>query len=336
MTLRRRHLLRTSGLVVAGLALPRIGRGQTSKPVLIVGTQDIALQETVIASGVLADLPFTLQWATLPGPAAQLSALYSKAIDVGLMGDTSLIIEQGRARNEWVAGNEPLQIIAGWRNLDHNYPPIITAVRTSAGIQTPADLRGRKWAYNFGGFNYLQYVLSRLKAGLKVSDIDPVQLVDTNAAAAAFNAGRAEVFSGGPAPISDSLAKGAGRILLTSDELGIPALSVFTARGDVLRDSAKVQSIAVFLDRVRQHWTWYASNLGAVERIYIEKLKQTPDRARYSAAAGNSVFRPLDDDLIRREQHIADVLAESGDINRKIDVLIEFNRHFNPNTVPAA
>ncbi len=89
----------------------------------MVGTQDIGIQETVIASGVLDGLPFDLQWAVLPGPAAQLSGLYAKSLDVGLMGDTSLIIEQGRSKFDWTLENAPLQIVAGWRNNDRNYPP---------------------------------------------------------------------------------------------------------------------------------------------------------------------------------------------------------------------
>jgi sulfonate transport system substrate-binding protein len=330
MPIRRRRLMAVAG--AAALAAPYVHAAKT-KVKLIVGTQDIALQETVNASKVLDGIPFDLQWATLPGPAAQLSGLYSKAIDVGLMGDTSLIIEQGRARTEWTEGGQPLQIVAGWRNLNREYPPIVTAVRTSANINTLADLRGKKWAFNFGGFNYLQYILTRIKAGLKVSDIEPVQLVDTNAAAAAFNTGRADVFSGGPGPIIDSLNKGTGRILVISDDLDIPSLSVFTARTDVLRDDAKSRALADFLNRVRLHWTWYAGNLDTVEHLLIDKLKQTPEKAKYYAASGAAVFRPLDDDLVRREQRIADTLFDSGDIAKKIDVNLEFSRRFNPSTV---
>jgi sulfonate transport system substrate-binding protein len=125
-------------------------------------------------------------------------------------------------------------------------------------------------------------------------------------------------------------------LLVISDDLGIPSLTVFAARSDVLRDEAKSRALADFLNRVRLHWTWYGANVPAVERILIEKMKQTPEKAKYVAAYNASVFRPLDDDLVRREQHIADVLFESGDIARKIDVNIEFSRRFNPATVPGA
>lgn len=334
MTITRRQTLGALGAIAAGLALPIRARANTTT--LVVGTQDIAIQETVKASGVLDGIGFDLQWAVLPGPAAQLSGLYSKALDVGLMGDTSLIIEQGRARTEWTPETAPLQIVAGWRNPDPAYPPIITAVRTDANINSLADLRGRKWAYNFGGFNYLQYVLTRIKAGLAISDIQPVQLVDTNAAAAAFNTGRAEVFSGSVGPIYQALKNGEARILIKSDELDIPSLTVFTARTDVIRDEAKSAALSDFLNRVRLHWDWHAQNTDVVEKIYIEKLKQPAEKAKYYAANAVSRFQPLDDTLVRREQRIADVLAEAGDIPRKIDVNIEFSRKFNAATNPTA
>ncbi|MDO9711448.1 type 2 periplasmic-binding domain-containing protein [Paracraurococcus lichenis] len=332
MTLSRRATL--AMLAGSCLASPRLAVAQADRLRLVVGTQDTALQETVNASGVLAGLPFELQWATLPGPAAQLSGLYSKALDVGLMGDTSLIIEQARARVEWTEETAPLQIVAGWRNPDPAFPPIVTAVRSSANIATLAVLRGKRWAFNFGGYNYLQYLASRIRAGLRPEDIQPVQLVDGNAAAAAFNSGRTDVYSGGLGPVKPGIDKGEARILIRSDELEIPALTVFTARGEVIRDERKAAALADLLGRIRQHWDWVAANQPSVEAIFREKLKQTPERAAYSAPSHNSRFVALDDALIRREQRLAEILAESGDIPRRIDVSVEFSRRFNAVTGP--
>ena len=58
-------------------------------------------------------------------------------------------------------------------------------------------LRGRKWGYHFGGFNNLQHILSRLKAGLKDPDIPPAKRVDYYASATASLNGRTDVHSGG-------------------------------------------------------------------------------------------------------------------------------------------
>lgn len=329
-TARRQFLAAALALTTAALAGPAAAQERVK---LLIGYQDLTVPSTVTASKVLEGAPYDVEWVILPGPAAQLSALYSKNIDVGHMGDTSLIIEQGKAKEAWPADNPPLQIIAGWRATDAKYPPIVTVVRTDAKIDTLADLRGKQWAYNFGGFNYLQYVLTGLKAGLTPKDYEPVQLGDQNASAAAFNSGRVQAYSGSIAPVGEAIEKGAARVLITSDELEIPALNVFTARGEVLKDPQKREALADFLARVRTHWTWYADHLDEVQKLYEEKVKQTPARAKLTTLYQKATFRPLDAALVEREQKIADVLFEAGAIPRKIDVNVEFYRGFNAATV---
>jgi sulfonate transport system substrate-binding protein len=326
-----RKILLAVCLVVATATVPACA--ETGKPVLLVGFQDQTLPETVAASKVLEGAPYEVQWVTLTGPAAQLSALYSKAIDIGHMGDTSLIIEQGKAKEEWTGASVPLQIIAGWRTADKKYPPIVTVARTGSGVDTLADAKRRSWSHNFGGYNYLQYVLSLVKAGLTETDIEAVRLPDTTTSAAAFNAGKVDLFSGSTLGVVDAIESGKAKILVNSDELDIPALNVFTARSDVLRDPAKKAQIADFLSRLKAYWAWYPDHKAEIEAIFVEKLKQTPQRAKYVTAFQQSSFVVLDDALVQREQRIAEALLKSGVIGKKIDVGVEFNRDFNAEAV---
>ncbi|WP_315799056.1 hypothetical protein [Bradyrhizobium sp. SZCCHNRI3043] len=323
--------LRTSLVAAAVLAIgfTTAAFAEGAKPVLLVGFQDQTLPETVAASKVLEGAPYEVQWVTLTGPAAQLSALYSKAIDIGHMGDTSLIIEQGKAKDEWTAATVPLQIVAGWRTADKKYPPIVTVARAGTGVETLADAKGHSWSHNYGGYNYLQYVLSLVKARLTEKDIEAVRLQDTTTSAAAFNSGKVDIFSGSTLGVVDAIEAGKAKILVNSDELDIPALNVFTARGDVLRDPAKKAQIADFLTRLKAYWAWYPDHKAEIEAIFVEKLKQTPQRAKFVTAFQQSSFVAFDDALIAREQRIADVLLTSGVIAKKVDVAVEFNRDFN-------
>jgi sulfonate transport system substrate-binding protein len=330
--LRIRRILLATGLFVAMTAAP--AHAESGKPVLLVGFQDQTLPETVAASKVLEGAPYDVQWVTLTGPAAQLSALYSKAIDIGHMGDTSLLIEQGKAKEEWTAANVPLQIIAGWRTADKKYPPIVTVARTGSGVETLADAKGRSWAHNFGGYNYLQYVLSLVKAGLTEKEVEAVRLPDNTTSAAAFNTGKVDLYSGGTLSVVDAIEAGRAKILINSDELDIPALNVFAARGDIMRDPAKKAQIADFLSRLKAYWVWYPDHKAEIEAIFVGKLKQTPQRAKYVTAFQQSSFVLLDDALVQREQRIAEVLLKAGVIGRKIDVDVEFSRDFN--AVPVA
>lgn len=345
MNLRRRHILVSLGAFTLSILSGCQNRqsnerasanssasSNTGRTKLVVGLQDIALRETVTASGVLDGFPYDLQWAIIPGPAAQLSALYSKAIDIGLVGDTSLIIEQAKAKEDWTEANVPLQTVALWKNPDPALRLYVTAVRKSANIDTLADLRGKKWAFNYGGLNYFTYVLSRHEAGLKVSDIVPVQLVDGPAAAAAFKSGRADVYSGSIGTIKDDLDSGNSRILLQGEDLGILGATAFTARTDVIRDSDISKALSEFLARVRKHWTWIAQNRDVVEKLYVDKRKQTPQQAKFFALIDSAQFIPIDDALLTRQQRLADILFNSGEITKKINLSVEFNQKFNPAT----
>lgn len=334
MTVTRRSLLAT-GLLLAGaaFAVPDLALAQGAKPKLIVGTQDAGFPHIAEASGVYKDAPYEVEWAVLPGPAAQFPALYSKSVDIGWLGDTSLILEQAKSTTPWTADSAPLRIVAGWRNFDPQFRQLVTVVRNSANVNSLADLRGKKWAFNYGGINHLQYVLSLVKAGLLESDIEPVQLGDGFQAAAAFNAGRTDVYSGDFVRVKEVVDKGEARILLNGDDLGIPGLTVYATRQDVLQDPARKKQLADFLERGRKLWSWYGANLPIVEQIYVDKVKYTPEKAKAQAGRNNSVFVPIDAKLLKEEQNIANVLFERGFIKNKVDVNAGFSGDYNSFTV---
>jgi sulfonate transport system substrate-binding protein len=331
MQANRRTLLKLSGATALGL-IGGAARAQ-ARPKLIVGVQTIELRESVLASKVLDGLPFDVEWAHLPGPAAQLSALYAKSIDIGLAGSTSLIFEQAKAEG-WIDANPPLQIVAAWENPDQkNYPSVITAVRKESGIKTLKDLRGKRWGHNYGGYNYGQYIATLVKAGLTEKDIQASRFVDQFASGTAFNRGQLDVFSGSPTGVYESLRTGDATVLIDNRATEVPGLTIFIARQEVLRDKVKSEVLAEFLARVRRHWVWYEKNVATVEEVYLKKLQQTPERAHYTARFAASQFKPLDGELARQLQGLADLFHEFKAIGKKINVASELNPKFNVATV---
>jgi sulfonate transport system substrate-binding protein len=298
------------------------------RPKLVIAYQDNGIPTLIQESGVLDGAPYDVDWAVLAGPAANLSALYGKTIDVGHMGDTSLTIEQANAAADWTPETVPLKIVAGWRN-NFDTAPLITAVRTSTGINSVADLRGHTWGYNFGGYNHGQYLVSLSKAGLSEADITPVKFNDGNAAAAAFNSGQVDVYSGGQAAILQSLSSGDAKILLTDRDTGIPALNVWTARTDVLADPAKDADLKDFFGRLSGFWDWYAENPDEVKKKLKSTLKLTDERTEFEYLIRGGPFRKLDDALVAEEQAVADQLHRSGVVKNDVDVAIEYDPRYN-------
>ncbi|GFG53216.1 nitrate ABC transporter substrate-binding protein [Mycolicibacterium agri] len=315
--------------VLAALLTGCASGGDESKK-LVIAHQDNGLPALIDASGVLDGTPYKVEWAILAGPAANLTALYGKTIDVGHMGDTSLTIEQANANQPWTEQTAPLKIVAGWRNdFDPKYTPLVTAVRTSAGIDSLAGLRGRSWGYNFGGYNHAQYLVSLARAGLTESDIKPVKFNDGNAAAAAFNSGQVDVFSGSHAAILSSLTSGDAKILLSDRDTKIPALGVWTARTDVLADPDKDAALRDFFGRLSRFWEWYADNPDTVKQTLKSTLKLDDARTEFEYHVRSGSFRKLDDALVAEEQAVADELYRSGVVKKQVDVTVEYDPRYN-------
>jgi sulfonate transport system substrate-binding protein len=298
---------------------------------LRISYQDTAFPALIDASGVLAGAQFGVEWSNLTGPAANLQALYGGAIDLGHMGDTSLTIEQANSKTTWTKQNAPLEIVAGWRNnYDPRYAPLVTAVRTSAGIDTLTQLRGHSWAYNFGGYNHAQYLVSLVKAGLTAKDIQPKQFTDGATAAAAFNDGRTDVYSGSQAAILSSLQSGQAKMLLTDGDAGIPALNVWTASRKALGDKAKDAALRDFFSRLSGFWSWYDSHPDLAKSIIEKQLKVGGDRAEFEYHVRSGSFCNFDPNLIAQEQQVAKTLYSSGAIPElPDDVGIGFDPRYN-------
>ncbi|MCW2762104.1 MAG: nitrate transporter substrate-binding protein [Marmoricola sp.] len=322
----------TIALLAVGLSACASADGATAdgKVKLKISYQDTAFPALIEASGVLKGAPFDVEWVNLTGPAANLQALYSKAIDLGHMGDTSLTIEQANAKQEWTKDNAPLEIVAGWRNgYDPKFSPLVTAVRTKSGINTLAEAKGHKWGFNFGGYNHAQYLASLVQAGLTEKDIKPIQFADGATSAAAFNSGQVDVFSGGHGAILSSLASGDAKIISTERDTKIPALNVWTARKDVLADSAKDKALKEFFKRVSGYWAWHDGHEDEVKAILKKQLKVDDARADFEFEVRRGVFRTFDDGLLKEEQDVAQELADGGAIKAAPDVSIGFDPRYN-------
>lgn len=319
--------------VLAAFALTACGSKSSGDPehtVLKISYQDTAFPALIKASGVLDGAPFDVQWANLTGPAANLQALYAGAIDLGHMGDTSLTIEQANSKTEWTKDNAPLAIVAGWRNnYSAKYEPLVTAVRTSANINSLSDLRGRSWAENFGGYNYAQYLVSLVKAGLTVDDVQAKQFQDGATSAAAFNDGRVDVYSGVQASILSSIRSGDAKVLLSDRDTGIPALNVWATTHADLNNPAKNAAFKDFFRRMSGYWKWHATHKKQAIQIIENQLKVGADRAAFEYQVRSGAFWKFGPTLIKEEQQVAKTLYSGGAISKLPDVSIEFDPRYN-------
>ncbi|MBB5423974.1 sulfonate transport system substrate-binding protein [Paraburkholderia atlantica] len=323
-------LLATFTLASSGTAHAQSQQADLKNAKLVIAYQDPAFPALIRKSGVVDGTPYQIEWVLLTGPAANLSALYAGRIDLGHMGDTSLTIEQANARTDWTKDSTPLRIVAGWRNAySKDYPPEITALRTSSGITSVQAIKGHKFGYNYGGYNHAQYLATLVKAGLSEKDVQPIKFADGATSAAGFNAGQVDVYSGALGPVLPTIRSGAGHVLLSDRDTKIPALNVWTTTSANLKDPAKVAALQDFFSRMSGYWSWHDAHKDEVIGILKDTLKISDERAAFEYQVRSGSFVKFDKGLLGEEQNIADILYDGHAIRKKVKVDVEYDPRFN-------
>ncbi|MBM2614227.1 ABC transporter substrate-binding protein [Actinoplanes sp. LDG1-06] len=312
--------------------------GNNSKETtLTFGFQTADYPALLEESGLFEDLPYKLETPVIAGPAAQISALYSQATDVGLVGENTAAFEAANAADDWNTTGPKVFTIAGFTAKNAPYPAPSLFVKKSANIQKLADLRGKSIAYNFGGNIYAGYVKVLANAGLTVNDIKPVQLPDNQAAAAAFSAGQVDAVVTGYAQIKRVVDSGEAVRLATNEDLGVDGGAGFITRPDVLDDPAKLAAVRDFFGRFSRFYReWYPANEAAVEKVLQSVLKQTPEvsKINWENGAKGRLYRVGDSAFIERQQKIVDAAFAAGGVKHQRDIKAVFNPIVDKESVP--
>lgn len=303
---------------------------------LTFGFQTADYPALLEASGLFEDLPYTLETPVIAGPAAQISALYSKATDFGLVGENTAAFEAANAENDLGNADPKIYTIAGLAYEGTPYPAPALFVKKSAGISKIEELRGHTVAYNFGGNIYAGYVKILADAGLTVDDIEPVQLPDNQAAAAAFAAGQVDAVVTSYSHVAKAIESGDAVQLTTNEEFGVKGGAGFITRPDVLADAGKLAAAEDFFARFSKLWSeWYPAHEAEVTSILQDVLKQAPDIAKINFENGKHgrLYRVGDPEFIASQQNIVKAAYAAGGVKHDYDIAKVFNPVFDHITV---
>jgi sulfonate transport system substrate-binding protein len=296
---------------------------------LTLGQQGSSMQAEVEASGVLKGAPYKVNWATFSGPTGVIAAFDAKGIDLGILGDTSLILKQANSATPWTAATVPYKNVAVYGSIvADKYPVFVTLASKSSGITSASQLKGKKWAYVPGGNTNLMYLLSLKAAGLAPTDIKPVILQDFTSLGTALANNQIDAASLPRANALGALAAGA-QVIYTGAQVGVPGINTWAAPVAVLADPRKAAAIGDLLTRFVAFYAWYSKNPDAVTSALVKSVKQTQTVAAYNAVAGQSRFFPIDDALFTIEQPVAAALAAGGLTKSSVDVTLEYDNRYN-------
>ncbi|RWL17909.1 MAG: ABC transporter substrate-binding protein [Mesorhizobium sp.] len=300
---------RTFGLLLGGLAAvvvfgsepSALAAEDLSKVVLRVGDQTGATKAKFEAAGLLADIPYEIEWSVYPAAVNLHEALKADAIDIGQAADSPTVSA--------IAGGSKIKVVANYSNGGLGSSVIVPA---GSPIKTIEDLKGKTISPTTRGSVAHYLTLGVLKKAGLTQDNVKLAFLNPSDASAAFQAGSINAW--GTWGIYKARSIGTLKATVLIDGPGINTGNfVLSATDNALADPGKVAAIADFSTRIERAFDWSKKNKDAYLDFYAAFTKQDkatieglyPEEAAY-------VRQPTDDTFAASLQNVFDTWKEAG------------------------
>jgi sulfonate transport system substrate-binding protein len=267
----------------------------------------------LLAGGL--DPPYPIEWSTFPSGPPLLEALAADAADLGPVGDSPPIFAQ--------AAGAKIRIVAVTRN-SPRYEVLLAPAGST--LRTVADLKGKRIAVAKGSGAHHLLLAALHREGLSMADIQAVYLSPTDAQPA-FASGAVDAWAVWDPYAANNLRAGARK--LTDGEGLIQGLGFQVSSESALTNPSKVRTIGEFLRRTRRAQTWINSHRDAWAEKYAELTKLSLDVTRDMFDHYAPVYVPMDDEVMRQQQELADDFFAAGLIPSRLDVRKVFDTRFD-------
>ena len=234
------------------------------------------------------------------------------AIEAMNAGDVDVTYGSISAAIGSLAGNSDFKIFAIERDQPDNEG--IIAARGS-GIETAADLKGKKIAVNRAGTGEYLALLALDRAGLSRDDVELVYLPPADAASA-FGSGQVDAWATWSSFTGLAQDKLGGRMVITGGELGslndtpYVVSSSFADRYPTL--------VAAVYRGLQDAADWIKANPDQAARLYADAgLPQSVARAQVEAAER---LEPITPEIDERFARVARYVAERGVVPSEVDL----------------
>lgn len=262
------------------------------------------------AQAGVADTPYRIENVVLAQASVATEALNAGAFDFGLGSNISAA---------FLPDDAPVRY-GGFHPFEASVFKLY--VTPDSGIETTAQLRGKRIGYMRGGPLHL-WLLDILRTeGLALSDVTAIALSALDSVAAFIRGDLDAVLVGYVAP-SYQAERAGGKILVRGDRYPnharINGFSV-AVHESVLKDKDKSAAVADFLRRLRATWDWIDANEAEWARSQAELygvpagyIPANRPRPRHTVLSGNTVG-------LANAEAVASAFLEAGVISRVPDL----------------
>src|SRR5882762_8044341 len=306
--MKTRRIILAGALALSALVIPP-ARAEDKPTEIRIGTQKGGLFPAVRQRHTVEDafkpLGIEIKWVDFQFGPPLLEAINVGSVDFGSVGDSPPIFAQ--------AANARIRYVAAVKQQGRTQAIIVPQ---DSPIKTLADLRGKRIAFGKGSSAHNLLVAALEKAGIAWSDITPAPLAPADATAA-FVKGSVDAWSIWDPYLSLAELKDHARVIAFDKDIHKPN-AFYIAGSDfvekypalVARLNGVFASEGVWAD---QHHEEVARAQAEATGVDIEAVRRFVDRSNFRVV-------PVDDEVIRSQQAVADRFARLGLIPKPINV----------------
>lgn len=305
----RRQLIGAAVLLAAFADAPGATLAQEKPAEIRIGTQKggffPAVRQRRTVEEAFKPLGIEIKWIDFQFGPPLLEAINVGSVDFGFVGDSPPIFAQ--------AGGARIRYVAAVKSEGTTQAIIVPK---DSPIKTIADLRGKRVAFAKGSSAHNLLVAALEKAGLSWSDITPAPLAPADATAA-YVKGSVDAWSIWDPYLALSELKEGARVIVFDKDVHKPNAFYIAGADFVEKYPALVGRFnSVFASEGR----WADSHQEEVAKAQAEATGVDIEAVRRFVARSNFRVVPLDDEIVKSQQAVADRFARLGLIPKSINV----------------
>ena len=306
--MKRRDFLKLSMGVASAAALSPKARAEAGVKEIRIGYQKtgvlVITRQQAILEKKFAARQIGIKWIEFTSGPPLLEAMTTGSVDLGSVGDTPPIFAQ--------AANANIVYVAGSR-ITNGQGILVPA---NSGIQSIADLKGKRIGFTKGSSPHNVVISTLEKAGLTYADIMPVYLTPPDAVPA-FASGSIEAWAVWDPYFAIGEKRQNGRILINAHEVA-KTNSFYLANRTFA--NTHVRETRDVIDGLAEAARWAENNRAEVAAALAAVTGVPLDVQTIAANRASFLIGPVTDDIATTQQAVADRFYKLGLIPKPIAV----------------
>jgi sulfonate transport system substrate-binding protein len=289
-----------------GTAAPPAGPADLSKVTLKVGDQKGGSQALLKAAGLLADVPYKIEWSTFTSGPPLLEAASAGAIDIGGVGNTPPIFA--------AAARAKISVVSAARGSVAGDALLVPA---DSPLRSVPELRGKTIGVAKGSSAHGQILLNLKKVGLSTKETK-ISFLQPADAYSAFNQHRIDAWAVWDPYTAQARLEANARVL--ADGTGTANGYTFQVAGNAaLGDAGRDAAIRDYVVRIARAERWSDTHREQWAQAWSAETGLAPQVTLAATQAGPDLPVPLDDVVVGSEQELADAFTDDKDLPGKVD-----------------